>query len=449
MDKNTENILLDRNLFLIGDNPNAEHHIVYAPLADSAFVASREDIESLAMAAENNSEADPAYAETLKSLADVEPVNERQGYIHDEHDFINLSILPNNICNFSCSYCYSAKGRSSVQMDFPTAKAAIDYFFNIKRPVPPQLLTFSIFGGGEPMISWGKVVKPAIEYIYSYQVPGSPKIVVTIITNGSMIHDEFIGICREYNIDLVVSFDILEDVQNAQRRHYDVVSSNIRKLISNNVIPAINSVVTDINVDRQVEMIEILHSKFPEIRYVAFEPVIGEVGDKAEFYKKLANGFVAALHRAEDYGIKLTCTTLRNLDVTVDRYCAGEFALCPDGSISICPCVTSNQEENYHKYVYGKVENGTVIINHQKLKDLLAVNVHTNEWCRDCFAKWNCGGGCMNTNDVNGGMPDKDYCNFTRVFTRHFMFQRLKKTYSTEYNEDLTQYINPDEYIIK
>lgn len=442
-------ILRQYELYVLDDNPSSEHHIIYAPLADSAFVAGNEDISGLAEAARRDGNADKSYIETFRDLTDVIPVAERQGQIHSEIDFINLSILPNNVCNFSCSYCYSAKGRSSARIDFEAVRTAIDYFFALPRPVTPPLLTVSIFGGGEPLLSWKGVVRPAIEHICNRQLPEGQRVVITLITNGSTVGEEILSYCRRYKIDLVVSFDILEDVQNAQRRHFDEVAANIRYMIDNGVVPAVNAVVTELNVMRQVEMIESLHLHFPEIKYVSFEPVIGTVRDRKNFYRQMSVNFIEAMDKALEYGIALSCSTLRNLDVTVDRYCAGEFALCPDGSISVCPCVSSAEEPNYEQYIYGHVAGGEVMIDRDRLLRLLSVNVHGYPWCRHCFAKWNCGGGCMNTNVTNGGRQDTDYCTFTRTLTRHFLYKRLEKTYREDYNEDLTQYVDKDEYIVR
>ncbi len=443
-------VLGERNLFVLDHRAEATHHIIYAPLADAAFVATDQDIAALALAAENGGdEGESEYTETLRTLTEVTPVDEREGYVHDERDFVNLSLLPNNTCNFACSYCYSAHGRSTARIDWDRVKTTIDYFLDMPRRELPPLLTVSIFGGGEPMLSWNDVVRPAIEYIHSRPRPEGQRVVVTMITNGSIVTDEMMDLCLRHGIDLAVSFDILEDVQQAQRRHYALVCQNLRRLIDRGIVPAINAVVTELNVNRQEEMVETLHRHFPEVKYVSFEPVIGEVKNRREFYDHVAQNFVRALDKAQALGMRLSCTALRNVDVSVDRYCAGEFALCADGSISVCPCVSSSQEPNYHRYVYGCVDGEGVHVDGKKLQNLLGKRVHSNAWCQHCFAKWNCGGGCMNTNICNGGKQDIDYCHFTRWMTRHFIYTRLAKTYREEYNEDLTQEINEHDYLIR
>lgn len=444
----TVQILRQYELYVL-DSSSQENHIIYAPLADSAFVASNQDLSQLAKAAMGSNDAESDYIESFNTLTKVVQVKNRKGYIHDERDFINLSILPNNVCNFSCAYCYSAKGRSSTRINFDLVKTTIDYFFDLPRPTIPPLITVSIFGGGEPMLSWDDVVRPTIEYIYNRKKTQVQEVVVTLITNGSIINEKILKCCKKYHIDLAISYDILKDVQETQRRHFDEVSNNIQHLLDYGITPAINSVVTELNVLRQVEMVKELHLRFPQIKNVSFEPVIGEIKDKAIFLQHFSSQFIEALNEARKYDIKLSCSTLRNMDVTVDRYCAGEFALCPDGSISICPCVSSANEPNYEKYIYGHVTAEGVNIDRNKLLQLLSNNVNSNPWCQHCFAKWNCGGGCMNVNTTNGNRQDQLFCLFTRAMIKHFLFERLEKTYNDEYNENLTKYINKDEYIIR
>lgn len=442
-------LLARHNLYVFESEEDIGHDVIYAPLADSAFLVDATDLWGLVRVLLSPDEADEEYLQTLHQLTEVPTVSERAGYIRDERDFINLSILPNNICNFSCTYCYSAKGRSSARLPLFKAKAAVDFFLHEgHRPQP--LLTVSIFGGGEPLLSWSDVVAPLIEYVHQSTDRCRQRVVVTLITNGSLVSEDLIQKCLYYHLDLVVSYDLLEEVQNAQRRHFAEVTANLRRLIDRGIVPAINAVVTDLNVGRQDEMVQVLHDRFPEIRHAAFEPVIGEVSDRRAFYARFLSGFIAALHLAEQYGIRLTCTVLRNVDVTVDRYCPGELALCPDGSLSICPCVSSPQEPRYADYIYGRVDDdGTVHINRQKLKRLLGMNVNSQAWCADCFAKWNCGGGCLNTTLTNGNKPDADYCRFVRQSIRYFITHRLDRAYQEEYGESIKKYIGDYERFVR
>lgn len=444
----SESILNSRELYLLS-TANSGCKLLYAPLADALVVVSNDDIISLAEAVEHPESASDNTKEVLTELCNVVPVCERENQVRGIEDFINLSILPNNICNFSCSYCYSAKGRSSQQLSLRQVKQIIDYFLSPKRNNASKL-TVSIFGGGEPLISWKSIVAPAIEYLYKIAEAQRRMVITTLITNGSMIPDGFIEMCRQYSIDIVCSYEILEDVQNTQRKHFHTVTNNIFTLVAEGVVPAINSVITPLNVCRQCEMIETLHHRFPKIRYVSFEPVIDPTLDnRADFYKRFATEFIDALQLAEKYGIILTCSTLRNVDVTVDRYCAGELALCADGSLSICPCVSSPDEPNFGQYIYGKVYDLEIFIDEERLNTLLSHNVYKQPWCQRCFAKWNCGGGCMNTLIQNNSKPDADYCRFMKSFLKYTLTKRLDKTYIEETGKSIKEIIGNYEYFIE
>ncbi len=446
MSKSIDSILAQKSLFEI--SLNGGYALLYAPLADSILLLNEEEMIRVKRAVVTPDTADEEALSIVDALCNVVPLKDRGNQICNECDFINLSILPNNICNFSCAYCYSAKGRSKQQLSLEDAKRTVDFFFNPQRNQSPRL-TVSIFGGGEPLLSWNKVVYPTIEYIQQQAKKYSKEVVITLITNGSLIPIDFLDICSKYHIDLVCSFEILEDVQNDQRCHFELVSSNIRTMIDKGVVPAINSVITNLNVARQCEMIELLHSRYPEITYVAFEPVISpSIEDNSAFYRTFTKEFIAAERIASQYGIRLSCSALRNVDVTVDRYCPGEFALCANGEISICPCVSSPQENNYEKYIYGQVDESGVYIDRDKLQQLLSLNLYSQTWCNECYAKWNCGGGCTNNTINNGGKQDVSYCQFVRRFLKYTLLKRLEKIYLEEYNENIQEKIGNYEYII-
>lgn len=447
MSDNKNTILNSHDLYVL-TTANNEWKLLYAPLADALMLVGNDDIKAIAAAIESPTMAAEELLEVVHELCETVPVLERPNQVRRIKDFINLSILPNNICNFSCSYCYSAKGRSSKQLTLSQAQQIIDYFLSEERNNAAKL-TVSIFGGGEPLISWESVVRPAIEYLYQKANASKRTVVTTLITNGSIIPAKFIETCRTYNIDLVCSYEILEEIQNTQRRHFEIVTKNIENLISNGIIPAINSVITELNVSRQCEMIEILHSRFAEIRYVSFEPVIdADISDKRSFYTNFSTEFIAAMQLANKYGITLTCSILRNIDVTVDRYCAGELALCADGSLSICPCVSSSEEPNFQRYVYGNVSDSGINLDEAKLQALLSHNVYKQPWCQSCFAKWNCGGGCMNTLIKNNNKPDTDYCRFTKSFLKYILTKRLDETYIEDTGQSITETIGDYGYFI-
>ena len=414
--------LKKHNIFILPTDGN--QWLLYAPLADSAALFSFDEVRRLSKVAAGCAE-DQDAAEVFTDLCDVVPFAERPGYVRSANDFINLSILPNNVCNFTCSYCYSARGRSNERLDLENAKSMVDYFFSPDRNNSP-LLTVSIYGGGEPLLSWQDVVRPLIDYTYCKAVNFHRRVKTMLITNGSILPPDFLSTCKEYGIQVVVSYEILKDVQDVQRRHFNLVSDNIQQMIDAGIVPAVNSVITMMNVERMLEMVDALHERYPQINNLSVEPVIDEqMKNKAKFYSLFINNFMKAYQYARGLGITLSCSASRKVDQTLERYCAGELALCADGSLSICPCVSSPKEPHFDDYVFGHVDGARVFVDHQRLSQLLAVNGDSYTWCQDCFARWNCAGGCMHSNVKNHGQQDMEFCDFTRELTKRLIIERL------------------------
>lgn len=406
--------LAQHELFVLpGSERSDGRRLLYAPLADACLWVTDDELHSIA----TNPPAE---------LVDVVPPSQREGYIRTPEDFVNLSLLPNNICNFHCSYCYSAYGRSHLQLQLAQVTAAIDHLFTQTRPGRKHI---TIYGGGEPLLSWDNLVRPTLEHLMLWQQRGAD-FYVTLITNGSLLPDGFAYYCRTMHIDLVCSFEVLRDVQEAQRGHYDLVRNNIQTLIRDGVIPALNSIITPLNVERQEEMVREVQESYTGVRYLSFEPVLGgEQPVDDGFYRLFAEGFRQAMAVAQAGGIELTCSALRNVDVTVERYCAGELALVADGSLIICPCLSSPHEPMFNHFVYGHVgTDGTVTIDTKRFDELLTMNMHSQSWCRQCFARWNCGGGCTRETLRRGNTPDKAFCRFMQSFLRDELLARMEES---------------------
>ncbi len=84
------------------------------------------------------------------------------------------------------------------------------------------------------------------------------------------------------------------------------------------------------------------------------------------------------------------CATLRNLDLIVDRYCAGEFCLTPDGALTICHQVSSPPRRTSTTFVYGRVGvDGSLDIDREKFLRLKSrYTVYDNPRCNHCDVRW-------------------------------------------------------------
>lgn len=391
--------------------------LLYAPLSDNCVVVSEDDLAELEAAAEGKS-CSREHFDVFNMLKTCSPIHR----ICKPADFINLSVLPTNMCNFSCTYCYSAKGRSFQTIDYDVVENAIRWFVGLERDGSPDL-NVTFFGGGEPMLCWREVVKPAMDFIVDLRKTYVGKIRLTLITNGSVIPEGFAEFCRNVGIDLAISFEILPELQNTQRRNYNLVMGNIRVLCRQGIVPAINSVITDFAVDKMPQMVEWACENIPGVRHLSFEPVTGFHTDG--FYDIFTEKFFESRNLAQGKGVNLTTSALRNCDVTVERYCAGELALTANGDITACPCVSSVQQPGYDRWVYGHANGGGVRINDERFKKIFDHDVNVQPWCSRCFARYNCGGGCLNKTMDLCFKPDVAYCRFFRNFLRRVLIERI------------------------
>ncbi|MCD8043156.1 MAG: radical SAM protein [Tannerellaceae bacterium] len=430
--------------------PENAFFLLYSPLSTIASLASAKEINSICNCLQNKEENEEIQ-ELVDALLDrTESEEALSKRIRGVDGFVNISLLMNNKCNFSCSYCYSAHARSLIQLSENRLLAAIDYFIDKQRTREPKLsLTF--LGGGEPMLSWNLIEKGVL-YANERAAREGFGLWHKIITNGSLFTDTQINFIAKNNIEITVSYEILEDIQNLQRKHFELVTDNIKRLLQQNVMLSFNSVITPQNVKRQTEMVQEVIRNFPQIDYLSFEPLM-ELNEWSagmlnnEFYDLFTEHFIAARKLAGENGIELSCTLLRNVDCTLERYCAGEFAVCPDGSLTICPCVSSDEETHYHSYLYGQInEERKVAVDENKLSLLLEEDVHAMPECTTCFAKWNCGGGCIHANKINNTNRKQLTCDFIRKFTRRVLWERIKNEYENEFQQpilDILTQANP------
>ena len=410
--------------------------MLYAPVAGNMMIVSDSECQQIEQAIGNGPESDEMNA-IVEALTLGEPASQRDSKVNNVDEFLLMYILPNYICNFSCSYCFSAQGRSNKALKKEHLKAALDYFIDSKRVNSPRL-AISYLGGGEPTISW-ELVKYGLEYGAQRAAEHGIELMTTIVTNGSRITDDMVDTFSRYHVMARVSFEILEEIQNKQRGQYEQVCQGLNKLAACTTPPMVRAMITPDNVALMPQMIDELHRKFPHVRSALFDPVTSnrtfcEIESIRRFYDIYYTKFLEARALAASYGIDLANAPLRNLNMVVERFCTGEFCLTPEGTITVCHQISSPNESNYADYIYAHVDSrNNLCIDNEKFHRLIADNtIYTNPKCADCFVKWNCGGGCMMQN--NQYTPDilDIICDFTRRFSKTLLLERLREQYVDE-----------------
>lgn len=415
--------------------------ILYAPLCDQIVLISKEDEDEIRRYVETG----VAINGDLKELADEMLASTAYTMqIPDISKTTKMSLLPNSACNFACSYCYSAKGRSSTVLPWEKAKTALDYFINPKR-VTERNLSLFISGGGEPLISWD-ITKRCIEYATSRCKELGFTIRISVITNGSLITKEMADFLLEHDCSVCISFEVLRELQDKQRKNFEVVHKNILQLGELGLQVMLNSTITPTSVAHMQEMVATVAEIYPFVVQYTMEPVTSiELFQTAQelecFYDNFYNNYIEAKQIARDKHVPLRFTfddALR--DVTI-RHCPGKFCITPQGTISVCHLVSSPKEERYKECIYGKIEGETLEIDKSHFNQLYSINLFSYDRCRDCFAKFSCGGECLTRNTIYPADYMQKVCNFNRKFVLHQLLEKIEENIYEESGLTLEEYV--------
>jgi radical SAM protein with 4Fe4S-binding SPASM domain len=407
--------------------------LVYSPLSEHFFLSGENDVMRMEQYAETGM-ADDDVKELVDTLLAAQTANRVIAQKNDISQIHKLTILPNYTCNFKCSYCYSAEGRSSKKIEKETALAAIDFFINKERTTLNELW-LAILGGGEPFLSIG-VVSEIIKYARCRAHEQGFKLGIGLTTNGSIYNRGLSKIMIENHVSLGVSFEVLEDIQNLQRQDYRKVCAVIDQYLSDGVDVSVKSIITPQNVNRLVEMVEHLHLYFSEIKKYKLQIVedaslFDNEGMMRAFYAQFSASFFEAEEKGKMCGIEVYVLASKYIDALMEHYCGGEMCVTPDGSITICHRISSPQEKGYQDFVYGKIsKNGCIHINHEKFKTLIAHDMAYNPKCKDCFVKWHCGGGCFVQSYIYSDKKLDIICDWTRNFTKQILLNRMAENVS-------------------
>ena len=243
---------------------------------------------------------------------------------------------------------------------------------------------------------------------------------IRLTTNGTLLNKKRILFLKENKVAISISFEILPEIQNGQRAFpdrntssFEKVHNNIKMLFSYGLAPRIRSTITNKNVNLMPQMVEFVIKNYPEINYLHFEPVTDINENNDDFYKTYIESFIKAKQISREHGIYLTNSIMRSFKRIHTRFCNGEFCITPNADIVSCHRISSDKENFFELFKYGKVTIG-IKINHQAINDILEISERKSKWCSSCFAKWHCAGGCTMYRTISTEKEQLSYCTFVK-----------------------------------
>ncbi len=440
--------LSSKNIFAVpvGDCWGVENdriNMIYAPMNGHISLATRESVEDLEKCAAGLS--DDEYQAKLLSVFQAKGNVTVHFLPQTPDDLYQIDILANYTCNFKCIYCYSAAGRSSGQIEFEKIKAVIDYLFCSGREQKnPYIINFS--GGGEPLLSFD-FIKRTVEYIESVNADRNYRYNIGLVTNGSLITPEIVDYLHEKKVDMAVSFEILQRLQDKERGSYDKVAANIDMMLEKGYPFGIRTTFTPESVTCMCEMIEEVAVRFPKLKKVVYDTVLApSLFPTPESLKEYYDTFIEEYYKAKELGrskgIAVESIAVETLPMLRDRTCEGKIVLTPVGTVSSCARVSSPKEGLYEDYIYGSVEDGKLVFDVEKFREIISHNnIYSQPMCEHCYARWNCGGGCRLFHNSFSEEYEEIRCDFARNGLRRQLFNVLCDNFRNSSGHELHPFI--------
>lgn len=262
-------------------------------------------------------------------------------------------------CNFGCGYCpvpETAKKYGASLLSNEDAIAGIELWQeHLKDVYDPNLQYFVIFYGGEPLLN-KETIKGSLAYLRMKKETGTlpPNMNFMIATNGLLVDDETITMCKEYSVMVGVGLDGPKESNDALRVDsdgngtFDRTVASIKKLVQNGIRTFSSTSITPFNIDQ----ISKYSSFFSELGVEKFGfnflkgrmllKLVGADGVK-DYYRKASHGIIENARKQSrpgfEYQMEKKQTAFDQRDFyPVDCTCYGnQLVIQPDGQVSNCP----------------------------------------------------------------------------------------------------------------
>ena len=316
-------------------------------------------------------------------------------------------------CNLRCDYCFAAKGDFGTGrelMSFEIAKKAIDFL--VENSANRHNLEVDFFGG-EPLMNF-EVVKKTVDYARSLEQKYSKNFRFTITTNGILLTDDKIDYINKEMSNVVLSLDGRKNVNDKLRVTpngkgcYDVIVQNYQKLINSRSKDKdyyVRGTFTKNNLDFTNDVLHMYELGFDQL---SIEPVVTDTrlsyalteDDLPRIfleYEKLAKTIIEYRKNDKFFNFFHFMIDLEHGPCAIKLLkgcgCGNEYvAITPNGDIYPC-----HQFVGMGNWKLGNLNKKTF---NNELKAFFATtNICTKPECKNCWAKFYCGGGC-NANSV-------------------------------------------------
>lgn len=391
-------------------------------------------VESLLAGNKDLCISENVYEEVEEVLGAHEPFDVQ---IPDELTLKSLCLNISHSCNMICDYCFASHNFDSNKlfMDLETSYKAIDFLIEASKNTRNIEIDFF---GGEPLLNL-EVIRDASIYGKKKAIDSGKNLRITLTTNGILLSEKVLDLLDELEISIVLSLDGGEKIHN-RHRHLMNSKDSFKYILPNAIELArrrelggyyIRGTYTAETINFSETFKELVDLGF---RYISLEPVV--TTDKSlsikkehlpvlrEEYRKVAEECLENDVRFFHFELPLeegACLPrlARGCGAGVEY-----IAITPTGEIYPC-----HQFVGYKQFQLGDINED--IFNEELRREFRNLNsIDSKPFCRDCWARYLCGGGCLANNfNMNRNIiePYEVGCEIQKLRIEYALWLRAKR----------------------
>ena len=424
---------------------NESEYLVYAPLRGAALIGNAALVRFLQKqdADEDTHDVNAISAEVLAWLrragivggaAERPPLTQLTGPPRPRV----VTLLLTSACNLRCAYCYAASGEAPATFMGPeTARRAIDFAAANAAAAGASSFEVDYHGAGEPTQHWACLQE---SHLYARTVAQAKglRLRSSLTTNGVLSDAKREWIASHLD-GATVSFDGLPEVQDVNRclasggRSSEAVLTTLRVFDRAAFRYSIRMTVTAESLARLPQSVAFICRRFRP-HAIQAEPVyrMGRGRDRASAETAAFVEAFRAARRTSGKAAKLLRFSGARLGTVTNRFCGvanDNFCVSPGGNISACHEVADERQPWAERFFYGRpsTTGSGYDFDERVYTDLRAQTVDRREYCRGCFAKWNCAGDCFHKSLDAGSaqFEGAGRCEIIRALTKDQILEKI------------------------